>query len=107
MLKKLKGILENLKHHEKIINWHWENDRDLILILRGVRFCYLLSLLFLLNFIYDLHQIEFDMLTLNSFVFDARSLGVGTGFLVFAQVVKMVTEVHIAFFRNFPGKPKE
>ena len=39
------------------VNYHWDNDRDLILILRAVRFGYLVSISLFLKFFYDCYKL--------------------------------------------------
>lgn len=95
-------IKNSLKHDRQVVNWHWKKDIYLIWILRGINFFSLLFLLLPIKFFQDGAQVDFTIFTLKDVVFDDSSIWVGLGLYIFSQVVLIIGEIQICFFRKSP-----
>ena len=98
---------ENRKKSHEMVEGHWSKDQDLIWIRRFIRLIYVLALLFFIKFFYCLpinllEWVDGDVILIDQkgfwFVFVLGGLGLAITFIM---------DIHILFFRNFPGKPKE
>ena len=83
------------------VNYHWDNDRDLILILRAVRFGYLLSTLLFSKFVYNCYKLDLTIYNLEAIGFE-ETLWAAIGILVLSRLTVTFMSVQIAFCRNLP-----
>ena len=96
------NIKNALIKDQKTVNYHWDNDRDLILILRAVRFGYLLSTLLFSKFVYDCYKVDLTIYNLEAIGFEEWTIWAAIGILVLSRLTVTFMSVQIAFCRNLP-----